>query len=187
MSQALVECIPNFSEARREDVVDAIINAITSISDVKLIDRHSDLDHNRTVLTIVGPPDKVEEAVFRAIRQAAELIDMDLHKGEHPRIGATDVVPFVPIRGISMQDCVAIARRLGDRVARELDIPVYLYEEAATRPENQNLENIRKGQYEGLKIDIQTNPLRAPDFGPRRLGKAGATVIGARQPSAAPP
>ncbi len=182
MAQSIVECIANYSEARRPEVVEAISQAIRSIAGVRLLDRHSDLDHNRTVLTFVGPPVAVEEAAFRSIAKAAELINLDVHQGEHPRIGATDVVPFVPISGIDMRDCVEIARRLGKRVGEELGIPVYLYEEAATRPERQNLENIRRGQYEGLKAEIATNPDRQPDFGPNRLTPAGATVIGARQP-----
>ncbi|HTP00756.1 MAG TPA: glutamate formimidoyltransferase [Anaerolineales bacterium] len=178
----LVECIPNFSEARRPEVVDDIVAAIGSVDGARLLDRSSDLDHNRTVLTFAGSPEAVEEAAFRAIKAAAELIDLDKHTGEHPRIGATDVVPFVPLSEASMEDCVAIAKRLGERVGRELLIPVYLYEYAATRPDRTNLENLRRGQYEGLKAEIGTNPERQPDFGPSRLGKAGATVIGARNP-----
>jgi glutamate formiminotransferase len=181
MSQ-FIECIPNFSEARRPDVVDKIVAAIQSVEGAKLLDRSSDLDHNRTVLTFAGTPAAVEEAAFRAIRQAADLIDLNEHKGEHPRIGATDVVPFVPLAGVSMEECVLLARRLGERVGSELRIPVYLYEYAATRPERTNLENLRKGQFEGLREEIQSNPDRKPDFGPARLGSAGATVIGARDP-----
>ena len=127
-------------------------------------------------------PTDVEEAAFRAIARAAELINLDQHTGEHPRIGATDVVPFVPVSGVEMADCILMSRRLGQRVGNELSIPVYLYEAAATRPERQNLENIRRGEYEALKGEIATQPDRAPDFGPARLGTAGATVIGARQP-----
>jgi len=179
---SLIECIPNFSEARRPEVMDQIAAAITSVEGVRLLDRSSDMDHNRTVLTYAGPPDAVEEAAFRAIQTAAELIDLNKHTGEHPRIGATDVCPFVPISGVTMEDCVAIARRLGQRVGDELNIPVYLYEAAATRPERTNLENIRRGQYEGLKSEIESNPDRKPDYGPAKLGSAGATVIGARNP-----
>lgn len=182
MTEPIVECIANYSEARRTEVVDAIARAIIEVPGVFLLDRHSDLDHNRSVLTFAGAPHAVEEAAFRSIAKAAELINLDEHTGEHPRIGATDVVPFVPISGVNMQDCVEIARRLGRRVGEELGIPVYLYEQAATRPERQNLENIRRGQYEGLKDEIATNPERQPDFGPARLGSAGATVIGARHP-----
>jgi glutamate formiminotransferase/formiminotetrahydrofolate cyclodeaminase len=182
MPQSILECIPNYSEARRPDVVEAIMSTIASVEGVTLLDRHSDLDHNRTVLTFIGPPDGVEEAAFRSIAKAAELINLDHHTGEHPRIGATDVVPFVPISGLTMQECVQIARHLGQRVADELKIPVYLYEEAATRPERTNLENIRRGQYESLKREMGVKPERDPDFGPRSVGPAGATVIGARQP-----
>src|SRR5436190_6657912 len=166
MPTPLIECIPNFSEARRPEVIDQIVAAIQSVSDVKLLDRSSDLDHNRTVLTLAGSPTGVEEAAFRAIKTAAELIDLDGHTGEHPRIGATDVVPFVPLSGATMDDCIAIAKRLGERVGKELNIPVYLYEAAATRPERANLENIRRGQYEGLKAEIESNPERIPDYGP---------------------
>jgi glutamate formiminotransferase len=178
----IVECVPNFSEGRRKEVIDQIVEAIATVPDVHVLDVQSDADHNRTVVTFVGEPEAVEEAAFRGIEKAAELIDMNLHQGEHPRMGAADVVPFVPIRGVTMEDCVAIARRLGERVGRELGIPVYLYEEAATRPERRNLADVRRGEYEGIKAEIETNPERAPDFGPRQLGKAGATAIGARPP-----
>jgi len=180
MSSPIVECIANYSEARRPQVIEQIKTAILSVPAVSLLDQHSDLDHNRTVLTFSGSPAQVEEAAFRSIARAAELINLDEHTGEHPRIGATDVVPFVPIAGISMQECVEIARRLGRRVGNELGIPVYLYEEAASRPERRNLEDLRRGQYETLKEEIVTNVDRAPDFGPSRMGPAGATVIGAR-------
>lgn len=182
MPKALVECIPNFSEARRADVVEKIVASIQAVPGVQLLDKHSDLDHNRTVITLVGEPEAVEEAAFRSIKTASELINLDEHTGAHPRIGATDVVPFVPISGISMAECIAMAQRLGKRVAEQLSIPVYLYEEAASRPDRQNLEAIRKGQYEGLKADVLVNPERKPDFGPSKLGTAGATVIGARAP-----
>lgn len=182
MTTPLIECIPNFSEARRPEIIDQIAAAIQSVNEVKLLDRSSDLDHNRTVLTFAGSPAGVEEAAFRAIQTAAELIDLDQHTGAHPRIGATDVCPFVPLASATMEDCVAIAQRLGQRVGSELGIPVYLYEAAAVRPERANLENIRKGQYEGLKAEIESDPSRKPDFGPSQLPKAGATVIGARNP-----
>ena len=178
----LIECIPNFSEARRPEVIDQIVAAITSVEGASLLDRSSDLDHNRTVLTFAGEPSAVEEAAFRAIKIASELINLDQHTGAHPRIGATDVVPFVPLSNVSMGECIALAQRLGKRVGLELSLPVYLYEAAAARPENANLENIRKGQYEGLKVEIESDPNRAPDFGPAKLGTAGATVIGARNP-----
>ena len=182
MTTSLVECIANFSEARRPAVVDAIVQAINSLAAIHVLDRHSDIDHNRTVITFVGPPVEIEEAAFRAIAKAAELINLDEHRGEHPRIGATDVVPFVPLTGLTMEECVEIARRLGQRVGTDLGIPVYLYEAAATRPERHNLENIRHGEYEALKDEIAVKPERAPDFGPLHVGPAGATVIGARQP-----
>jgi glutamate formiminotransferase/formiminotetrahydrofolate cyclodeaminase len=181
MPSPLVECIPNFSESRRPEVIDSIVSTIVAAG-VTVLDRHSDNDHNRTVITFVGTPAAAEEAAFQGIRKAAELINLGWHTGSHPRIGATDVVPFVPISGISMEECVAMARRLGERVGRELNIPVYLYEEAAMHPDRVDLENIRRGQYEGLKDEIETNPERKPDFGPARLGPAGATVIGARHP-----
>lgn len=182
MPRPLIECIPNFSEARRPEVMDAIINVILAVPGVSVLDRHSDVDHNRTVVTMVGAPDAIEEAAFQSIKKAQELIDLNVHTGAHPRIGATDVVPFVPISEATMVECVELARRLGKRVGDELGIPVYLYEEAATRPERQNLENIRKGQFEGLKEEIGTQADRQPDFGPSKLGTAGATVIGARAP-----
>ncbi|MEA5079303.1 MAG: glutamate formimidoyltransferase [Anaerolineaceae bacterium] len=182
MTNPLVECIPNYSDARRPEVVSAILASIQAVKGVQILDRHSDLDHNRTVVTMIGSPAAIEEAAFQSIKKAAELINLDEHTGAHPRIGATDVVPFVPISDISMAECIEMARRLGKRVGEELDVPVYLYEEAATRPERQNLESIRKGQYEGLKEDVLYNPERKPDFGPARLGTAGATVIGARHP-----
>jgi glutamate formiminotransferase / formiminotetrahydrofolate cyclodeaminase len=176
----LVECIPNFSEARRPQVVDEIATTISSSPGVSLLHKSSDLDHNRTVLTFAGAPEAVEEAAFRAIERAARLIDLNEHRGEHPRIGATDVVPFVPLSGSTMEDCVALARRLGKRVGESLQIPVYLYEFAATSPDRTNLEDIRRGQFEGLREQIKTDPSRMPDFGPALLGPAGATVIGAR-------
>ncbi len=175
----IVECVPNFSEGRRANVVDEIVNAM-KLRGVKILDREMDANHNRSVITLAGNPGAVEEAAFRGIQIAARRIDLDAHRGEHPRIGATDVVPFVPIRDVTMDDCIAIARRLGARVARELDLPVYLYEHAATRPERRDLAYIRRGEYEVLKQEIATNPEREPDFGPKKIGKAGATVIGAR-------
>lgn len=178
----LVECVPNFSEGRRPEVVEAIVDAVRRIPGASVLDYSLDADHNRSVLTFVGSPDAVELAAFAAIRKAAELIDMSQHSGEHPRIGATDVVPFIPIRSVTMKECVEIATRLARRVGDELGIPVYLYEQAATRPDRENLANLRKGEYEGLRDAIKTDPDREPDFGPRELGKAGATVIGARAP-----
>lgn len=178
---AIVECIPNFSEGLRKDVIAAIRDSIQSPG-VALLDQHSDRDHNRTVFTFVGSPDAVSQACFQAVKTASELIDLDHHHGEHPRLGATDVVPFVPISGVTMEDCIQLARDLGARVGEQLGIPVYLYENAATRPERVKLEDVRRGEYEGLKETIATDPARLPDFGPARLGPAGATVIGARFP-----
>lgn len=176
----IVECVPNFSEGRAIKTINAIGGAIGSIAGVKFISAEPDKDYNRTVVTFVGEPDAVVEAAFEATRTAAELIDMTLHKGEHPRLGATDVVPFVPVAGVSMQDCVGLARAYGSRVGSELGIPVYLYEEAATRPERRNLSSIRKGEYEALAAKLQ-DPAWAPDFGPSSFNaKSGATVTGAR-------
>ena len=179
MSQ-LIECVPNFSEARRPEVVQAIVESIQAVAGVRLLNVSSDLDHNRTVVTFVGDAHAVEAGALAGIAKAAELIDLGQHTGAHPRIGATDVVPFIPIQQASMDDCVAIARRLAERVGHDLGIPVYLYEAAASRPDRHNLENIRRGEYEALKAEIESKPDRRPDFGPARLGKAGATVIGAR-------
>lgn len=176
----LVECVPNFSEGRRREVIDAIVDAIRRVPRVWVLDVHSDPDHNRSVVTCVGEPEAAVEAMYRAVERAASLIDLNTHRGEHPRIGATDVVPFVPLQGVTLDDCVALARELGRRVGETLGIPVYLYEAAATRPDRRNLANIRRGEYEGLKEAIRTDPDRAPDFGPRELGPAGATAIGAR-------
>lgn len=182
MAQKIVECIPNFSEGRDEKVVAQIVAAIQGVSGVTLLDQSSDADHNRSVVTFVGPPDAVEAAAFAGIAKAAELIDMEKHQGEHPRMGATDVVPFVPISGVTMKDCVAISQRVGARVGKELDIPVYLYEESATRSSRRNLAKVRRGEYEGIKAEIGKKKFRAPDYGPARLGKAGAVAIGARAP-----
>lgn len=178
----IIECIPNFSDARRPEVVEAIINSVAQVPNVHVLDRHSDMDHNRTVLTFIGDPAGVEEAAYQGIAKAVELIDLNHHQGEHPRLGAADVVPFVPISDVTMQECVEIARRLSKRVADNLGIPVYLYEEASARPDRVNLEDIRRGEFEGIKETIATDPYREPDFGPKVMGPAGAVVIGARQP-----
>jgi len=179
----LVECVPNFSEGRRPEVIDAIVNSITSVSNVYLLGRVMDADHNRAVVTIVGAPESIGEAAVRGVRAAMEHIDLTKHRGEHPRLGAADVVPFVPIRGVSLTECVEIAKTAGREIADRLKIPVYLYEAAATRPERTNLENIRRGQFEGLRDEIVTNPDRKPDFGESRVHPtAGAIVVGARKP-----
>jgi len=177
---AIVECVPNFSEGRDMRVINAIAGAIASMQDVKLLSVEPDRDYNRTVVTFIGSPDAVVDAAFQATGRAAELIDMTLHSGEHPRIGATDVVPFVPVSGVTMEECVRLAHRFGKRVGEDLGIPVYLYEEAATRPERKNLATVRKGEYEGLRAKLQ-DPAWLPDYGPAEFNaRSGATVTGAR-------
>jgi len=178
----LVECVPNFSEGRDSARVDALVEALCSVPAVALLDREMDADHNRCVITIVGPKEAIVESVLRGVGKACELIDLTKHQGAHPRIGATDVVPFVPIEGVSVEECVAMARIVGEQVWQRFQIPVYLYEEAATRPERVNLENIRRGQFEGLREEVTKDPDRAPDFGePRLHPTAGATVVGVRR------
>ncbi len=178
----IVECIPNFSEGRRREVIDEIVGEVKKVKGVKLLDVESDADHNRSVVTFIGEPEAAAEAAFLATKKASELIDLNLHKGEHPRIGATDVIPFVPISNITMNKCVELARKVGKRIASELAIPVYLYDAAALRPECINLSDIREGEYECLKNEIETNPKRKPDYGPAKLHPtAGATVVGARE------
>jgi len=179
----LVECVPNFSEGRRKDVVEAIAAAIAAVPGVRVLDRTMDADHNRSVITFVGAPEAALFGAFAGAQTAVRLIDMEAHTGEHPRVGAMDVCPFIPIASVTLDDCVALARRLGDRVATELGVPVFFYEAAATRPERKALPDVRKGEYEGLKAEIATNPTRAPDVGPPRMHPtAGATIIGARPP-----
>lgn len=176
----IVECVPNFSEGRNIKVINAIAGAISGVTGVKFISAEPDKDYNRTVVTFVGEPAAVAEAAFQATRKAAELIDMTQHAGGHPRLGATDVVPFVPVAGVTMADCVGLAKEFGKRTGDELRIPVYLYEEAATRPERRNLSTIRKGEYEGLAGKLK-DPAWVPDFGPAEFNaKSGATVTGAR-------
>src|SRR3974390_1362887 len=177
----LVECVPNFSEGRDRAKVDAILEAM-KMDGVYLLDREVDADHNRCVIPLVGDPVNVAEAAIRGVGKAAELIDLTKHQGAHPRIGAADVVPFIPIEGVTLEDCVAVARHVGSEIARRFAIPVYLYEAAAATPERQNLENIRRGQFEGIRDEIATNPARRPDFGdPKVHPTAGATVVGARK------
>lgn len=181
MPTTLVECVPNFSEGRDKAKVDAIVQAM-QIPGVYLLDREMDADHNRCVITLVGERDAIQEAAIRGVGKAAELIDLTTHQGAHPRMGAADVVPFIPIEGVTLEDCVAMARHVGAEVAKRFGIPVYLYEAACTRPERQNLENIRRGQFEGIRDEIATRPERLPDFGePRVHPTAGATVVGARK------
>ncbi len=182
MEPKIVECIPNFSEGKDQSVVDQILKAIKD-SGCKILDASSDPSHNRSVVTFIGTLETVEQAAFAATKKASELIDMENHHGEHPRIGATDVIPFVPIQGVTMEECVELAKRVGQRIGTELSIPVYLYAKAATTPKRVRLPSIRKGEYEGLKQAVKTDPDRKPDFGPSELHpKAGATAVGARPP-----
>src|SRR5215467_12562070 len=178
---ALVECVPNFSEGRDKAKIDAIIEAM-KMDGVYLLDREMDSDHNRCVITLVGEREPIQEAVIRGVGKAAELIDLTTHQGAHPRMGASDVVPFIPIEGVTIEDCVAMAKHVGEQIWKRHQIPVYLYEAAATTPERQNLEDIRRGQFEGLRDEVPRNPARKPDFGePRLHPTAGATVVGARK------
>ena len=178
---SLVECVPNFSEGRRPEVIAAIRDAIAAVEGVVILDVSSDASHNRTVVTFVAPLATASDAAFAGIAKAAALIDLTTHTGEHPRIGATDVCPFIPLEGTSMEDCIVLARTTGERVGRELGIPVFLYERAATRPDRVNLADIRRGEFELARTELGTNPSRVPDFGPNAIHPtAGATVIGAR-------
>jgi glutamate formiminotransferase/formiminotetrahydrofolate cyclodeaminase len=177
----LVECVPNFSEGRDPATLDALRETLVSVPGVRLLDVQADRSHNRSVFTFVAPPEAAAEAAFRAVRLAAERIDLRTHRGEHPRMGATDVVPFVPLAEITMDDCVALARRLGERIGAELSIPVFLYERSATRPDRVNLADVRRGEFEGLRDLIGTDPGHAPDFGPPAIHpSAGAVAVGAR-------
>lgn len=177
----LVECVPNYSEGRDPAVIDAIRAAIAAVEGVAVLDVSSDPSHHRTVITFVAPVERAVDAAFAGMREAAGRIDLTRHQGEHPRIGATDVVPFIPLEGTTMEDCILLARTLGERAARELGIPIYLYERAATRPDRVNLADVRRGEFEGLRDEIGTNPARLPDFGePRVHPTAGATAVGAR-------
>jgi glutamate formiminotransferase/formiminotetrahydrofolate cyclodeaminase len=177
----LVECVPNFSEGRRPEVVQAIRDAIAAVEGALVLDVSSDASHNRSVITFVAPVERAVDAAFAGVREARGRIDLREHSGEHPRMGAADVVLFVPLEGATMEDCIALARQLGRRVGEELDIPVYLYERAATRPSRENLADVRRGEFEGLRDEIGTNPERDPDFGPRRIHpSAGAVAVGAR-------
>jgi glutamate formiminotransferase len=177
----LVECVPNFSEGRNPETVQLIAESIAAVEPACVLDKHIDPDHNRSVITFVAPPDRVVEAAVSAVRRAAELIDMRVHQGEHPRLGATDVLPFVPVRGVTMEDCVRLAHEAGELIARELSIPVYYYERAALRPERVNLEDVRRGALELLREQITTNPDRTPDVGLAQVhDSAGAIAVGAR-------
>ena len=178
--ETIVECVPNFSEGRRPEVVAEIVEAIRSQGGV-VLDQEMDANHHRAVVTFAGEGATAARAAFGGVRAAAERIDLNRHKGEHPRMGACDVLPFVPVRGISMEECVRLAREVGDRIGKELGIPVFLYGEAATRPERADLAAVRKGEFEGLREAIGKDPDRAPDFGPGRIHPtAGAIAVGAR-------
>jgi glutamate formiminotransferase/formiminotetrahydrofolate cyclodeaminase len=177
----LIECVPNFSEGRRPEVVEAIRDAIAGVAGAHVLDTSADASHNRCVITFVAPIDVVVDAAFAGIREAQHRIDLTAHSGEHPRMGAADVVPFIPLDGATMEDCIALARQLGARVGDELGIPVFLYERAATRPDRENLADVRRGEFEGIRTDIGTTPQRTPDFGPSAVhGTAGVVAIGAR-------
>ncbi|HHV79398.1 MAG TPA: glutamate formimidoyltransferase [Firmicutes bacterium] len=178
----VVECVPNFSEGRRPEIIDEIVSEASRMMGLKVLDVAPDASHNRVVVTMAGLPEAVEEAAFRMTAKAAQLIDMNQHRGEHPRIGATDVIPFVPVSGVTMEECCEMARRVAKRIAEELGIPTYLYAKAATRPDRVRLPDIRRGEYEGLRDAIK-DPARHPDFGkPQLHPTAGATVVGARPP-----
>ena len=182
MAVQLIECVPNFSEGRRQDVIDEIVNCFKGKRGVYLLDHRADEDHNRLVISLVGAPAPIQEALLEAAKVALKHIDMNAHQGGHPRIGAVDVVPFTPIKGITMEECIELAHSFGERYYKETGIPVYFYEDAALRPERKRLEVIRKGQYEVLKDEAKTNPDRRPDIGEACLHPtAGATVIGARK------
>ena len=177
----IVECVPNFSEGRRPEVVQAIVAAIKAVEGVAMLDVSSDASHNRTVVTFVAPAERAVDAAFAGMKEAAARIDLTKHEGEHPRMGATDVCPFVPVSEVTMEECVELARTLGERAAKELKIPVYLYERAATTAKRENLADVRRGEFEGIRDEIATNADRTPDFGERKVHPtAGATAIGAR-------
>ena len=180
---SLIECVPNFSEGRRPEVIDEIVGAVRQIDGVTLLDFSRDETHNRSVVTFAGPAESVVRAATAAVGRALQLIDMEQHVGAHPRIGAVDVIPFVPLGGTRLAECVDLARRFGEQTAKLFDVPIYLYGEAALRPERRRLADVRRGQYEGLKAEIGSNPDRAPDYGPQHLHpRGGAIAVGARKP-----
>ena len=179
--ERIVECVPNFSEGRKAEVVARLAEAVEEVEGALVLGTHVDPDHNRSVITFVAPPETVVAAALSVVARAAELIDLNAHAGQHPRMGACDVLPFVPVRGVSVEECVALAREAGKRVWRELGIPVYFYESAATRPERRNLADVRRGGFELLREQIGTVPERAPDVGETRLHPtAGALIVGVR-------
>src|SRR5690349_22627029 len=177
----LIECVPNFSEGRDAAKVEAIVACMSKVPGVYVLDREMDADHNRCVVTLAGDPDAVAVAALLGVGKAMELIDLTKHTGAHPRVGATDVVPFIPIGGVTIEDCVALARRVGNEIWNRYRIPVFFYEAAATRPERVNLENVRRGQFEGLREEMKKNIARQPDVGePKVHPTAGVTAGGAR-------
>jgi glutamate formiminotransferase len=178
----LIECVPNFSEGRDHKKIEALVAAMSGIKGARVLDLHSDPDHNRSVVTLAGEPEPVAQAALRGVGKAAELIDLRLHRGEHPRIGTTDVLPFVPVEGVTMENCVALARQTGQEIWARYKVPVYFYEEAALRPERKRLESVRNGEFEYLRDEVLRNVDRAPDIGgPRLHPSAGAVAIGARK------
>ena len=178
----LIECVPNFSEGRDTAKIEALVTAMSAVPGVYVLDRESDADHNRCVVTLAGEPEAVAEAALRGVGEAARLIDLTKHSGAHPRLGASDVIPFIPIEGVTIEDCVALARKVGREIWERFHVPVYFYEAAAQRPERTNLENVRKGQFEGLREEAPKNPQRAPDIGgPELHPTAGAVIVGARK------
>lgn len=178
----IIQCVPNFSEGRNKEVVERIVDEIRKVDEVKLLDYSMDKDHNRSVVTFIGEPERVIEAAFNACKVASQLIDMRYHKGEHPRMGATDVIPLIPILDVSMEECVELSKILGQRIGEELGISVYLYEKSATSPSRENLADLRRGQYEGMAEKLKEEGWE-PDYGPRELNeKAGVTAVGARMP-----
>lgn len=178
----LIECVPNFSEGRDHKKIEALVAAMSGIKGAWVLDLHSDPDHNRSVVTLAGEPEPVAQAALRGVSKAAELIDLREHCGEHPRIGATDVLPFVPVEGVTMENCVALARQAGQEIWARYKVPVYFYEEAALRPERKRLESVRSGEFEYLRDEVLRNADRAPDIGgPRLHPSAGAVAIGARK------
>jgi glutamate formiminotransferase len=180
---SLIECVPNFSEGRRPEVIEEIVRAVRQIDGVTLLDYSRDETHNRSVVTFAGAADAVVRAATAAVGRALQLIDMEAHEGAHPRIGAVDVIPFVPLGATRLEECVDLARRFGEQIAKLFDLPVYLYGEAALRPERRRLADVRRGQYEGLKAEVGVDPARDPDYGPARLHpRGGAVAVGARKP-----
>ncbi|MBI2445303.1 glutamate formimidoyltransferase [Candidatus Micrarchaeota archaeon] len=183
MARKIVECVPNFSEGKDQKVIDAILAEMTSVPGITVLSSLADADHNRLDVSYLGEPDAVKQAAFLACKKASELIDMEQHHGQHPRMGATDVIPFIPIQNVSMEDCVQYANEVGKRIGDELDIPVFLYESAARIPERKNLADVRRGEYEGIKAEFESNSARKPDFGPSKMHpSAGFTAVGARMP-----